>query len=403
MLALAPQEDLEMRLHIKCSGSTKKFGKGIFAVTNQRMLYDSYDDGLCFSHPINQIDSIKRVGNHEFCLQWYEDKRPYFFQAKIEKHYGWKPTAQDLFDRWIETLAGYDPRGYDGWRCNIYGVIYNVYMPEYNENIRMGEFTPEMEDAMKGIKDWANKWTIKIGKGTIDLDLYAAITRLWHKKEYKTAVSLSGETYEDQRLIRKCIKHMALSYDRNYHSFCGKLAQQGIDFHFNNFIGYVRKDLSFYEGMVQRAKDGLKAAGSDKVALNAKRNYSDYAKPFKDMYKYADENGAWMWISGLAKNHKKHVREPLEFTGTPGQFLTRMSNEYRIRKRTRDIMEAEYVNFEWIKNFWVRAYEVHNAIKERLNKNMDIDIYVPPASFKPSMLTAEAKIKQYESRLQEPF
>ena len=149
-------------------------------------LYDSYDDGLCFSHPINLIDGIKRVGNHEFCLRWYEDKRPYLFQAKIEKHYGWKPTTQNLLDRWIETLAGYDPRGYDGWRCDSYGVIHNVYMPEYNENIRTGEFTPEMNDAIGAAKDWANKWTIKIGKGIIDLDMYAAITRLWHKKEKKT-------------------------------------------------------------------------------------------------------------------------------------------------------------------------------------------------------------------------
>ena len=51
----------------------------------------------------------------------------------------------------------------------------------------------------------------------------------------------------------------------------------------------------------------------------------------------------------------------------------------------------------------LRAYEVHNAIKDRLKRSMDIDSYVPPASFKPSMVRAEAKIKQYESRLQEPF
>ena len=295
MLALAPQEDLEMRLHVKCSGPTKKFGKGIFAVTNQRMLYDSYDDGLCFSHPIDKIDNIKRVGNHEFCLRWYENNSPYFFQAKIEKHYDWKPTAQDLFDRWIETLASYDPRGYDGWRCSSYGVIYNVYMPEYNENIRTGEFTPEMEDAMNGGKDWASRWTVSIGKGIMDLDMYTAITRLWHKKEYKTAVSLSGETYEDQRLIRKCIKHMALSYDLNYHASCGKLVKPDIDLHFKSFIEYVKKDLSFYEGMVQRAKDGLKAAGSDKAALNAKRNYGDYAEPFKTMYRYSNEDRLWVW------------------------------------------------------------------------------------------------------------
>ena len=403
MLALAPGEDLEMRLHVKCSGPTKKFGKGIFAVTNQRMLYDSYDDGLCFSHPINRIDGIKRVGNHEFCLRWYEDKRPYFFQAKMEKHYGWKPTSQDLFDRWIETLASYDPLGYDGWRCNSYGVIHNVYMPEYNENIRTGEFTPEMNDAIGAAKDWANKWTIKIGKSIIDLDMYAAITRLWHKKEKKTALSLSGETYEDQRLFRKSLRHRATAYDMNYHAFCGKLVKPDIDCHFENFIWYVRKDLSFYGGMVQRAKDELKAAGSDEAALNAKRNYGDYAEPFKDMYKYANEDRLWLWIDKLVTDHKKHIREPLEFTGTPGQFLTRMSNEHRIRKRTHDIMEAEYVNFEWIKNFWVRAYEVHNTIKDRLKKNMDIDSYVPPASFKPDMLIAEARIKQYESRLKEPF
>ena len=403
MLALAPQEDLEMRLHVKCSGPTKKFGKGIFAVTNQRMLYDSYDDGLCFSHPIDRIDGIKRMGNHEFCLRWYEEKRPYLFQAKIEKHYGWKPTAQDLFDRWIETLASYHPRGYDGWRCDSYGVIHNVYMPEYNENIRMGEFTPEMEDVINSGKDWANKWTIHIGKGTINLNMYAAITRLWHKKEKKTALDLSGETYEDQRLFRKSLRHRATAYDMNYHAFCGKLVKPDIDLHFKNFIGYVRKDISFYEGMVQRAKDGLKAAGSDKAALNAKRNYGDYAEPFKDMYKYANEDRLWLWIDKLVEDHKKHVMEPLEFTGTPGQFLTRMTNEHRIRKRTHDIMEAEYVNFEWIKNFWVRAYEVHNAIKDRLKRSMDIDSYVPQVSFKPDMLIAEARIRQYESRLQEPF
>ena len=403
MLALAPQEDLEMRLHVKCSGPTKKFGKGIFAVTNQRMLYDSYDDGLCFSHPIDKIDNIKRVGNHEFCLRWYENNSPYFFQAKIEKHYDWKPTAQDLFDRWIETLASYDPRGYDGWRCSSYGVIYNVYMPEYNENIRTGEFTPEMEDAMNGGKDWASRWTVKIGKGIMDLDMYTAISRLWHKKEKKTALGLSGETYEDQRLFRKSLRHRATAYDRNYYSSCGKLVKQDIDLHFESFIGYVRKDLSFYEGMVQKARDWLKAAGSDETALNAKRNYSDYAEPFKTMYRYSNEDRLWVWATKLATAHRKHIREPLEFTGTPGQFLARMTDEYRIRKRTHDIMEAEYVNFEWIRNFWVRAYEVHNAIKDRLKRNMDIDSYVPQASFKPDMLIAEARIRQYENRLQEPF
>ncbi len=403
MLALAPQEDLEMRLHVKCSGPTKKFGKGIFVVTNQRMLYDSYDDGLCFSHPINLIDGIKRVENHEFCLRWYEDKRPYFFQAKIEKHYGWKPTAQDLFDRWVETLAGYNPRSYDGWRCDSYGVIHNVYMPEYNKNIRTGEFTPEMDDVMSATNGWTNKWTIHIVKGTINLSLYAAITRLWHKKEKKTAMSLSGETYEDQRFFRKCIKHRAIAYDLNYHSYHGMMGPQMINDYFKNFMRAVKKDLSFYEGMVQRANDGLKAAGSDKAALNAQRNYSDYAEPFKDMYKYMNEDRAWLWGTGLTTDHEKHIREPLEFTGTPGQFLTRMTNEHRIRKRTHDILEAERVNFVWIRNFWIRAYEVHNAIKDRLNRNMDIDSYVPPASFKPNMLIAEARIKQYENRLQEPF
>ena len=282
-------------------------------------------------------------------------------------------------------------------------MIYNVYMPEYNENIRTGEFTPEMDNIMKGIKEWAGHWTVKIGKGIMDLDLYAAITRLWHQKEYRIASKLSGDTYEDQRLVRKWLKHRALTHDLNYHSFCGKMVKPNIDFHFNDFIGYVKKDLSFYEGMVQKAKDELKAAGNDKAAMNAKRNYSDYAKPFKDMYKYADEHGAWLWITSIATDHQKHIREPLEFTGTPGEFLARMTDEYRIRKRTHDIMEAEYVNFEWIRNFWVRAYEVHNAIKDRLKRSMDIDSYVPPASFKPNMLIAEARIKQYENRLQEPF
>ena len=99
-----------MRLHTSAQAPPKSSARGQFAkVTNQRMLYDSYDDGLCFSHPIDRIEGIKRVGNHEFCLRWYEDKRQYLFQAKIEKHYGWKPTAQELFDRWLETLASYDP------------------------------------------------------------------------------------------------------------------------------------------------------------------------------------------------------------------------------------------------------------------------------------------------------
>ena len=53
-------------------------------------------------------------------------------------------------------------------------MIYNIYMPEYNENIRTGEFTPEMEDAMNGGKDWASRWTVKIGKGIMDLDMYTA-------------------------------------------------------------------------------------------------------------------------------------------------------------------------------------------------------------------------------------
>ena len=73
------------------------------------------------------------------------------------------------------------------------------------------------------------------------------------------------------------------------------MVKQDIDLHFESFIGYVRKDLSFYEGMVQKARDDLKAAGSDETALNAKRNYGDYAEPFKTMYRYSNEDRLWVW------------------------------------------------------------------------------------------------------------
>ena len=402
MLALAPQEDLEMRLHVKCSGPTKKFGKGVFVVTNQRMLYDSYDDGLCFSHPINRIDGIKRIGNHEFCLRWYEDKHPYFFQAKIEKHYDWKPTAQDLFDRWLETLASYDPRGYDGWRCDSYGVIHNIYMPEYNENIRTGEFTPEMEDNICADKEWGDTHDVHIGKGKIKLNMYVAITDLWHdKKQHAIVNGLEGDTYEDQRLYRRYKKFLAIALDNNYHTSMGMLVQSTIKEYFKSFMTYVKRDEEGYRRVVVGANKFMKDLKNDKE-INATRVYVDNMKLVDGMYGYRHDS--WAWSDNVnPDNHSNYVRDPFRFVGTQERFIARMAEEHSVRKRIREIMDTEHQQFVWVKNFWFRVYELHGSLLKRLQAGSDISSYVPPTEYKPRMPEAEMKIREFEKRLREPF
>ena len=401
MLALAPQEDLEMRLHVKCSGPTKKFGKGVFVVTNQRMLYDSYDDGLCFSHPINRIDGIKRIGNHEFCLRWYEDKHPYFFQAKIEKHYDWKPTAQDLFDRWLETLASYDPRGYDGWRCDSYGIIHNIYMPEYNENIRTGEFTPEMEDNIFAYKEWGDTHDVHIGKGKIKLNMYVAITELWHdKKQYAVVKGLEGDTYEDQRLYRRYVKHLATSLDNNYHTSMGMLVQSTIKEYFKSFMTYVKRDEECYRRVVVGANKFMKDLKNDKE-INVTRVYVNNMKLVDSMYGYYRDSWAWECVN--QDDHANYVRDPFRFVGTQERFIARMAEEHAVRKRIREIMEVEHQKFVWVKNFWFRVYELHGSLLKRLQDGSDIGAYVPPTEYKPRMPEAEMKIRNFEKKLREPF
>ena len=402
MLALAPQEDLEMRLHVKCSGPTKKFGKGVFVVTNQRMLYDSYDDGLCFSHPINRIEGIKRVGNHEFCLKWYEDKRPYFFQAKIEKHYDWKPTAQDLFDRWIETLASYDPRGYDGWRCDSYGVIHNIYMPEYNENIRTVEYAPEMEDQISLNREWSDTYDVSIGKSKIKLNMYVAITNLWHnKKQHAVIKDLEGDTYEDQRLYRRYVKFLACALDSNYHRSMGMLTPNMIKGYFKSFMTYVKRDEDFYEQIAVGADKFMKALTNDKE-INATRVYTKNMKLTDSMYGYRHDS--WAWADAVnPDDHSNYVRDPFRFVGKQEQYVARMAEEYAVRKRIREIIEIEHQKFVWVKNFWFRVYELYGAFLKRLQAGSDISSYVPPTEYKPRMPEAEMKIRNFEKKLREPF
>ena len=51
----------------------------------------------------------------------------------------------------------------------------------------------------------------------------------------KNALGLSGETYEDQRLFRKSLRHRATAYDLNYHSYHGMIGPQMINDYFKNF------------------------------------------------------------------------------------------------------------------------------------------------------------------------
>ena len=403
MLALMPNEDIEMRLHVKCSGPTKKFGKGVFVMTNKRMLYDSYDNGLCFSHAITGINGIKDVGKHEFSLQWYESKRPYTFQAKIEKHYDWKPTAQDLYDRWLETLASYDPRMYDGWRCDNYGVVYNVYMSEYNENIRTGEYTEEMEKKVPPDKDWRGKWDVKVGKGLINLNMYTAITDLWHyEKEFEMVKELDGETYEDQRLYRRYLKFLAYGLDNNYQVSMGMLTPKMIGENFASFMWYVKRDAEFYERTIIGAKNAMKYLGRDEKAINTVRNYIGNITKLDNIYKYRDDS--WVWAGAENPDtHADYVREPFRYQGTQEQFITRVTEEHAVRKRIHEIMDVEHKKFVWVKNFWFRVYELHGALMKMLRSGADISRYVPPTKFKPQMIESEMKIRNFEKNLREPF
>ena len=399
MIALDAGEDVEMRLRVKCSGRTRKFGGGVFVMTNRRVLYESRDDGLCLSHPVDMISGVDGVGEHEFCLRWLERNRPHSFQARIQRHYGRRPASRDVRDRWVETLASRHPRHYDGWRCSEDGTVSNFYMPEYDGNIRTGEYAPEMEELVGPFKRWADQWTINIGSGRVPMAMYSAVSRLWHAKELETAKGLKGDTYEDQRFYRRCMRHLACAGDRNYQSLYGMMPRSLVRLYFGHFLDYLQRDAAFYGEMAQMARAEAARAGGG--ATPEARGYGGYGARLEGLYGY--ERDAWVWLGSPEAAHRRYVREPLDFTGTPGQFLDRMEAEHVLRRRTYEILARECGRFSWMSNFWFRAYEVYGSLKRRRASGGDVGSYVPPAGFRPRMLAAEMKIKEFEGRLREPL
>ena len=165
-------------------------------------------------------------------------------------------------------------------------MIHNIYMPEYNENIRTGEYAPEMEEHISLDREWSDTYDVSIGKSKIKLNMYVAITNLWHdKKQYAIVNGLEGDTYEDQRLYRRYKKYLATSIDYNYHTSMGMLTPNMIKGYFKSFMTYVKRDEEFYKRAVAGANNFMKDLKNEKD-INARRVYSDNMKLVDSMYGY---------------------------------------------------------------------------------------------------------------------
>ena len=407
MIVLDPGEVVEMRLKVKCTGPTKKFGKGFFLVTDKRVLYESDKHGLCFNKSVSDIfirvsENPKKF-KHSVIIEWKEENQKYTFNAEIQKHYGWRPTARDLFDRLDEVWYHDDEFGYDGWRCDRYGVIDNVYMPEYSHRIREGTFSKDMEECIEHekFKEFLNKIDTKINKSKIKKSISYCISKLYHEvKEANLVAEMEGKTYEEQRIFRRHAEYRAHSADYNYHFSYGFVTPERArgtmeDLH----MKCAKIELEFYNGMVQKAEEEIKAHRNNKKWLNERRDYSAHAAQLDVLYGYYQ---GLMWINESSDDHASYVKEPLMFTGTAQEFLDRMKEQYKVRKRIYDIIEKEYPKFDVLRNFFFRVYELYDILLTRLRDGEDIDSYVPPTKFVPAMKKARMEIAEFEKRLQEP-
>ena len=407
------REYLAMRVHVKCTGPTKKYGSGIFYITTKRVAYESSQHGLCFERPHGLLpgedwEECQRIsgesgvfairnriglqdfqikGKHDFVLVWYENNDRFTFNATIQKHDGKKPMVQDLLERWFDVSFCAERHYYNGWReyekkgdnvrtlngrktvCTVIqpdkipkhistAPLYNIVIPDLGDRVNSGE------------------WTFKDASAQIP-------EQLCHNIDI-----MSGETFEDQYQFEKAWRWIDAQMGENYDFEYGMMRRNDVLLRFKNGMKALLDMQKWYNDAMVDARKTIQEYDSD--MLEKEWNCDDCKK------EWIEENnikGIRKWLT-LESCYKGPMRE----------YAKLLRKKYDVLTRTIEIVEKKYKEFEFASEFEKYARCVFYALWDA-NENGG-DITETPKIGRGEYLNlspfaTDNRVKEYRKRLTE--
>ena len=416
MIVMRGREYLAMRVHVKCTGSTKKYGSGIFYITTKRVAYESSQHGLCFERPHGLLpgedwEECQRIsgesgvfairnriglqdfqikGKHDFVLVWYENNDRFTFNATIQKHDGKKPTVQDLLERWIEVSFCAERHYYNGWReyekkgdnvrtlngkrtvCTVIQPdkipkhvstvpLYNILIPDIGDRVNSGE------------------WRFK--------DASAQIPELLcHNTDI-----MPGETFEDQYQFEKAWRWIDAFKGDNYRFEEGMMERRDV--------------LAKFEEEKRIMKHWQKWYSNCRM-IKRKRMWEMTEKERELIRDYDTENKKWIEetrITGLGRSFAAMAC----YNGTIKGYIEWLGMCHDVITRTIEVVDMKYKEFEFVREYGNYAVCVFDALRKMHENGEDITEAVPEINraeyLNLSPFVTDNRVKEYRKKLVEPL
>ena len=415
MIVMRDGEYLAKRVHIKCTGSTKKFGRGILYATTKRLAYESEEHGLCFERPMglfpesekytygkiaaeqgafairNNIGfyDFKSSGKHDFQIVWYENSNRFEFNGSIQKHNGERPRNLDLYARLNELVYQAERHYYDGWSPYIGGgsnriwhdgehvecavvqpdkipkhvdnrPLFNIFIPDLGDRINSGEFR------------------------------FMNANGYFHNETSKEIDKMTGETYEDQYRYEKHKRFLCTYMEGNYDFVTGlKTRPQVIAAckemvkHLKAAQDWYKEEMSVARRWIQESKERLK-------------DPCDFTSHYKKIFSNTAKNPSQFAIYLNSQAHHQ---------GTLPEHLALMTQNYEIIGRIHEIIGAKYTTYQYVREFTLDTIAMFEALKKKVRNNEDMHGCVLNAPYKQKMAleATNVLINRFHKKLTEPL
>ena len=418
MIDMREGEYLAMRAHVKCKGSTKQYGKGIFYVTTERVVYESERNGVCFERPVLLLpgvgkkeygklieekgeDSTQNMigiadfrpdGKHGFVLSWYENDQIYEFHAETQKHAGKRPTQQDIYWKIQEVAFHRDGHHYHGWRpsfqdgdniiwkdgkkveCTIIQPdkipshvdtrpLFNIYYPKLGDRINSGE------------------WTFRDANGFVSNEAAIMVDKL------------TGETFEDQYRFEKFSRLVDAIKGGNYDLETGLMSDEQLRERFQVGMRELKEWEDYFGQTARRVQKAMQGIKDDKNEMECKRDYeSEYLE-------YVEKTKLSILVSRLLKGFGHH--------GTIQTHFERLTMHNEILSRVRELVRAKINEFRFVYEFDMYVFAAFDALWPKLQNGENITEVIPEIpEQKYKNLSAgvtDNEVRKFRKKLIEPL
>ena len=418
MIAMRDGEYLAMRVHVKCTGATKNYGKGIFYVTTERVAYESEKRGLCLERPVflfpgasmedfhkasseNDEETVNNMlgisdfmedGKHGFIMYWYENGKPRAFNAEIQKHAGKRPTYHDVYWRIQEVAFHTERHYYDGWRPYVNEgdniiqkdgqkvectVVYPDKIPKYIDTVPLFNiYHPKL-----GEKINSGEWRFLDASGFV------------HNEESIMLDNLTGETFEDQYQFEKANRMTDAYKGGNYEFETGMMTRQQVLERFQGFMLELKSMEDYCVDTARLAGKEIQRIRDDKDDLERVRDYESRVTEW-----IAENKPDWL-TERLYKGMRHH--------GTIQTHFERLTMFSVILARVREIAREKINGFKFVDEFLMYVCVAFDALWSILQNGADISEVVPNIPehkyINLSVMVSDNEIKEFRKKLTEPL